>query len=98
MIQPNREFYEKIAPPKSFIHLEDFDYDVKKLSNYLSLISNDFDSYMNHLEWKLNYDIIYTANMVEKRRICELCYNLNKESSYIYYKSVSKWFNNACSV
>lgn len=96
VFQPSREFYEKIAPPNSFIHSEDFNNDVQKLSAYLNLISNEFNLYVKHLEWKFNYDIIYTGQMVEKRRICELCYELNKEKSIIYYESISKWFNKGC--
>ena len=28
VIQPSREFYEQVAPPDSFIHAQDFDFDV----------------------------------------------------------------------
>ena len=35
VFQPNREFYEVFAPPDSFIHAQDFDFDAKKLAEYL---------------------------------------------------------------
>lgn len=96
VIQPEKSFYEKIAPPNSFIHVEDFKNNIKDLSGYLDLISKDFDLYFKHLEWKLDHDVIYSADMVEKRRMCEMCYNLNREDSLIVYKSISNWFNSGC--
>ncbi len=38
LLQPNREFYEKIAPPNSFIHAQDFDYDPERLGAYLTKV------------------------------------------------------------
>lgn len=38
LLQPNREFYEKIAPPNSFIHAQDFDFDPERLGLYLQKV------------------------------------------------------------
>lgn len=40
LFQPNRQFYEKIAPPNSFIHAQDFDFDAEKLAEYLHKVCN----------------------------------------------------------
>lgn len=96
VFQPSKVFYEQIAPTDSFIHAQDFNYDVQKLSEYLKLVSNNFEYYFKHLRWKNDFDVTYTAKENEKRRLCELCTKLNLETSKIEYESVSNWFNRGC--
>lgn len=96
VVQPNKQFYELYAPPNSFIHAQDFDYDPEKLGAYLRLVSSNFEIYFSHLKWKLDYEIVYSSSQVEKRRLCQLCTKFNTENSIIYYESVSDWFNKEC--
>jgi len=95
VFQPAKKFYERLAPLNSFIHFEDFEHDALKLINHLKNIENDFTLYRKYFEWKSKYDIIYDMKL-EKIRMCELCAKLNNENDEIYYKSVSKFFNNEC--
>ncbi len=39
LLQPNREFYDRIAPPNSFIHAQDFGFDPEKLAAYMTKAS-----------------------------------------------------------
>lgn len=99
VIQPNKEYYEKIAPSNSFIHASDFDYDVVKLTNYLERVSSDFYMYRKYLEWKKETRVLYKAEDVEKFRLCELCEKMNKFKNLVYnsyYENVSEWFNKQC--
>ena len=96
VIQPNKEFYELVAPPDSFIHAQDFDYDPAKLAKYLHAVSTNFDLYFKHLAWKFNYDIVYTIKQTERRRMCDLCTKMNTERAIIYYDSYSDWANRNC--
>ncbi|CAF1017448.1 unnamed protein product [Brachionus calyciflorus] len=96
VIQPNRQFYELSLPQNSFIHAQDFDYDPKKLADYLTYVSSDFEMYYSYLKWKLDYDVVFTGYQNEKRRLCELCTKLNTENSIIYYNKVSDFFNDQC--
>ena len=96
VIQPNREFYEKIAPPDSFIHAQDFGFDGIKLGIYLNRVGNDANLYMKYLKWKNDYEFVHSAIQTESRRLCELCTRLNVEKKQIYYNSISNWFNSAC--
>lgn len=97
VLQPSKHFYEKIAPPNSYIHLEDFDYNLKKLSKHLFQVSSSIDLYKTYFQWKYEYEVVYDMKL-EKLRMCELCSKLNKETNEIYYKSVSNYFNNDCIV
>ena len=96
VIQPSKENYNLIAPPNSFIHAQDFDYDAKKLAQHLELVSNDFNIYLKYHLWRLDYESVYSSKMSEKRRLCELCTKLNTETSIVYYDKITSWFNSAC--
>jgi hypothetical protein len=96
VIQPNKLFYEQVAPLNSIIHMQDFDYDAAKLASYLKKLDSSFDSYMKHHMWRFEYDVVYSVDQNEKRRLCELCTKLNTEKSIIYYENISEWFNGDC--
>ena len=96
VFQPNKVFYESMAPPGSFIHAQDFDYDPIKLGVYLNSVSKDFSLYKKYFQWKSEFENVFSGKKVEARRLCELCTLLNTERSSIYYESVSKWFNSDC--
>ena len=97
VIQPSKSIYNIVAPKDSYIHAEDFNFDSKRLADYLDRVSNDFTLYSKYFMWKQDYDIAYSAKHAESRRMCELCTLLNTENANIYYTSVSKWFNRECS-
>ncbi|CAK8674490.1 unnamed protein product [Clavelina lepadiformis] len=47
---PSREDYELVAPPKSFIHVDDFD-SVESLAEYLKLLDENDSLYGEYLRW-----------------------------------------------
>ena len=96
VLQPAKHIYMRNAPPDSFIHAADFDYDVKKLGNYLFRVSSDINLYKKYFEWKKKYLPMYKAFDVEQARFCELCYRLNTMKEVGYYKSISGFFNGQC--
>jgi len=94
VLHPNKEFYDIEAPPNSFIHAQDFNYDANRLAAHLHDISNDFNKYLKYQIWKLDYDIVHSIEQTKRRRLCELCTKLNTEKANIYYENVSEWFQN----
>jgi hypothetical protein len=96
VLQPPKRYYEHVAPYNSFIHVEDFDFDMKKLAVYLKRVVNDYNLYATYFKWKFNYKISFTEHDVESYRLCEFCARLNSETSSIHYKSISKWYNKKC--
>jgi hypothetical protein len=96
VIQPSKESYELIAPINSFIHAQDFNFDIKLLAKYLENVSNTFDLYLKHTKWRLKNKVYYKGEDVEPRRFCQLCTKLNTQQSSIYYESISNWFSNQC--
>ena len=96
VLTPNKEYYSKIAPPDSFIHASDFDYDTVRLAEYLHKVSNDIDLFSKYFEWKREHEALYKDRILEQFRICELCYRLNTQNTMTYYPSISNWFNQQC--
>ncbi|XP_035670878.1 4-galactosyl-N-acetylglucosaminide 3-alpha-L-fucosyltransferase FUT5-like [Branchiostoma floridae] len=47
----NRSDYERLAPPHSYIHVDDFK-SPKELANYLMLLDKDKDQYNAYFKWK----------------------------------------------
>lgn len=96
VIQPSRELYEQVAPKNSFIHAQDFDFNVARLAEYLHSIATDFDKYMFHQRWRLESNAVHSMLKSEQRRLCELCTKLNTETDLVYYERVSEWFQHQC--
>lgn len=97
VLQPSRVVYRQVAPPDSFIHAEDFEFDMERLAAYLHKVSTDFKTYLKHHIWKFEYDVVFTGRQNERRRLCELCAKLNTVTSEIYYSRVADWFESECS-
>lgn len=98
VMQPNREYYERIAPDHSFIHMADFGYDMRKLAEYLDKVGSDFDLYKRFFAWKRHFKAVYDGQTLEKLRLCELCTKLNNQHLYFnsYYEKVSDYIESAC--
>lgn len=96
VFQPSKKDYEIVAPKNSFIHAEDFNYDVKKLAAYLNQVSNNYNLYYKHRKWNMYYQVVYKKNEIEQYRLCELCSKINSETSSMHYKSISNWYNQKC--
>jgi hypothetical protein len=50
---PSKENYVAVAPPNSFIHVNDFS-SPKELGDFLLALDKDDDKYQKYLEWRRN--------------------------------------------
>ena len=94
VFQPAKKYYEFVAPFHSFIHAQDFGFDMKRLAEYMVKVSSNFSLYLKYVEWKFKYKVL--LKRIQNYRICELCAKLNNERSTMYYESISNWFNKKC--
>ncbi|CAD5220581.1 unnamed protein product [Bursaphelenchus xylophilus] len=81
----DRKFYEQIAPPKSFIHVDDFD-NVKKMAEYLIYLDKTPSAYNEYFEWKSNF------YLSDSKFYCRLCSALQRPKHKIY-KDLESWWN-----
>ncbi len=78
--------YSKIAPPKSYIDVNDFE-SVKDLSIYLQYLDANDEEYMEYFAWKKDYDLY------EVPAFCQLCHKLNSpEEPEKVYKNLRQWW------
>lgn len=70
----NKGDYIKVAPPGSFIHVDDFK-SPKELATYLKMLNSNDDLYNKYFEWKINYTITKTGES-----LCGLCDALHNET------------------
>ena len=70
----SKQDYEKIAPPHSFIHVDDFS-SALDLMKFLHQLSKNPEEYNSYFWWKSYYDVSpYYTNAK-----CQLCNYLNSE-------------------
>ena len=99
---PPRSDYELVAPPNSFIHVDDFD-STKSLADYLIKLDRDDKLYKKYLRWMVidnekNYSSSKTTIKYPtkidfnfypfKKGICNLCKKLKQEE--VSFKKISK--------
>ena len=92
---PKRENFERIAPPHSFIHVDDYASNTE-LVNELNIIQSNRTAYGKYHAWRRYYDVYYEAKDLDPYRFCELCYRLNSNRQRIWYDNVNDWFLENC--
>lgn len=82
--------YHKMAPEKSFIHIDDFD-TVANLGAYLNLLDKDDVLYNTYFQWKGTGENIDTRYWC---RVCSMLHIPNKDKSKYRLRDVSfrKWW------
>lgn len=84
-----REDFQRLAPPGSYIHVDDFD-NVNDLANYLFKLDKDDVEYSKYFRWKQMGQIVSAANM----GWCNLCKALHDPNSpRKSYDYIHQWWN-----
>ena len=79
----SKQDYEKIAPPHSFIHVDDFS-SALELMEFLHQLSNNPKEYNSYFWWKSYYDVFLGTSAK-----CQLCDVLNSGSELVPTKKYS---------
>ncbi|XP_054157458.1 glycoprotein 3-alpha-L-fucosyltransferase A-like [Oppia nitens] len=77
--------YKQLAPPHSYIHVDDFK-SPKELANYLHKLDNDDHLYNEYFAWK------GIGELKEIFMWCRVCALLHAPPSPRYYKSLQNWW------
>jgi hypothetical protein len=95
---PEKNDYNRLAPKNSFIHIDDFDKDMNKLSNYLEEIHSNISLFSIFHQWRKDYEVIIDGKALERIRMCELCQRLIhiRKSDMIYYENIDQFYNDKC--
>lgn len=78
--------YTSLAPPQSFIHVNQFK-SVEQLANYLNLLDSNDHLYNSYFKWK------GTGDFADTKFMCRICSMLDIAPRYpVWYNSVSDWW------
>lgn len=70
-----RSHYEAVAPPHSFIHVDDFD-SIATLAKFLTELAGNAKHYKSYFSWHENYIVqLYTD---WRERLCNICQDYDK--------------------
>ncbi|CAG5134800.1 unnamed protein product, partial [Candidula unifasciata] len=87
------EDYTKIAPPHSFIHVNDFT-DIKHLVDYLYYLAKNETAYNEYLDWSTEMDI-YGELTARRKWWCDVCEALHDKSRPAQvYTDIQGWLQN----
>lgn len=82
--------YEAVAPPYSFIHVDDF-MSPQHLASYLLRLNSSDKQYNEYMAWKSPN----TGRFVDTRFWCRLCAMAHDDSQHVtWYNDISKWWRN----
>jgi len=82
--------YEAVAPPHSFIHVDDFP-SPRHLASYLQRLNDSDRQYNEYMAWKLPN----TGRFINTRFWCRLCAMAHDDSGHItWYDDIEQWWRN----
>ena len=89
----NHEDYTKMAPPDSFIHVDNFT-SPRELAAYVQYLDKNDAAYYKYLKWKEKFELIDGSRDPQHRGLCKMCAAAHNKTivprrSY----NVSDWFS-----
>ncbi|XP_041667583.1 alpha-(1,3)-fucosyltransferase 7 isoform X2 [Cheilinus undulatus] len=85
---PPLDDYKAVAPPNSFIHVDEFD-SVKDLGKYLQGLAENKKRYNEYFNWKSKWKVkLYTD---WRERLCKICSQYNSLSQHKVYSDLETW-------
>uniref|UniRef100_A0A3P8SAP8 Fucosyltransferase n=1 Tax=Amphiprion percula TaxID=161767 RepID=A0A3P8SAP8_AMPPE len=80
--------YKAVAPPHSFIHVDEFA-SVRELANYLQELAKDKKRYAEYLTWKQHWKVKQNSDVRE--RLCKICAEFNSLPQHKVYSDLEAW-------
>ncbi|XP_034152937.1 alpha-(1,3)-fucosyltransferase 7, partial [Esox lucius] len=88
VLGPPPEDYKAVAPPNSFIHVEDFT-STEELGNFLHQLQLDKERYARYFAWRHNYKVkLYTD---WRERLCSICPHYHSLPAQKMYPDLEAW-------
>lgn len=82
-----RKDYERIAPEKSYLHVDDFE-SPQQLASYLHLLDSEPDRYNRYFNWN------GTGEFIDTKFFCRLCAMLHDDGAPVkHYADFNSWWH-----
>lgn len=90
VLGPALDDYRAVAPPHSFIHVDEFA-SVKELAKYLQQLAEDKKRYSEYFNWKREWRVkLYTD---WRERLCRICSQFDSLPPQKVYSDLEAWVN-----
>ncbi|KAB7500493.1 hypothetical protein Anas_12379, partial [Armadillidium nasatum] len=84
--------YASIAPPHSYINVEDFK-TPEELANYLIYLDKNDTAYLEYFSWKKDYFLMNRFGWLSHASsFCTLCQKLHSDNTEKVYYNLTEWF------
>lgn len=90
VLGPPLSDYKAVAPPNSFIHVDEFA-SVKDLGEHLKHLAEDKERYNDYFSWKRWWKVKLLTDWRE--RLCKVCSQFNTLPQYKVYPDLQAWVN-----
>ncbi|XP_042365881.1 alpha-(1,3)-fucosyltransferase 7 isoform X2 [Plectropomus leopardus] len=90
VLGPPLDDYKAVAPPNSFIHVDEFA-SVEDLSKYLQQLAEDKKRYNEYFNWKHQWKVKLFTDWRE--RLCKICSQYNSLPQEKVYADLEAWVN-----
>uniref|UniRef100_UPI003AAB496E alpha-(1,3)-fucosyltransferase 7-like n=1 Tax=Centroberyx gerrardi TaxID=166262 RepID=UPI003AAB496E len=90
VLGPSLNYYKAVAPPNSFIHVDEFA-SVEDLGKYLKRLAEDKESYADYFSWKQHWKVKLHTDWRE--RLCRICSQYNSLPQQKIYSDLEAWVN-----
>uniref|UniRef100_A0A3Q3AXM0 Fucosyltransferase n=1 Tax=Kryptolebias marmoratus TaxID=37003 RepID=A0A3Q3AXM0_KRYMA len=88
VLGPPKRDYEAVAPPHSFIHIDEFS-TAKELGTHLQQLTKDKKRYAEYFDWKKHWKVkVYTD---WRERLCKICLMYNNLPQHKVYSDLQSW-------
>lgn len=88
VLGPSVDDYKSVAPPHSFIHIDEFA-SVKHLAESLQQLSEDEERYREYFSWRRRWDVkLYTD---WRERLCKICSQYSQLPPQKVYSDLQAW-------
>ncbi|KAM6902133.1 alpha-(1,3)-fucosyltransferase 7 [Xenentodon cancila] len=88
VLGPPASHYKDVAPPNSFIHIDEFK-SVKEMGEYLQQLAEDKKRYAEYFKWKQHWKVkLYTD---WRERLCNVCSQYKRLSQDKVYSDLEAW-------
>nr|XP_061822050.1 alpha-(1,3)-fucosyltransferase 7-like isoform X1 [Nerophis lumbriciformis] len=88
VLGPPVEEYKAVAPPYSFIHVDEFA-SVKELAEYLQELAGDAKRYGEYMQWKRDWKVQPSIN--KEWRLCQICLRYPSFPPHKVYTDLAAW-------
>ena len=85
-----RDEYARVAPPNSFIHVEDFP-SAPDLAKYLLKLDRNDHLYNTYFRWKNTGEFVPTKFWC---RLCSMLHDVGHDGKITWYEDIDRWWRN----